>query len=64
MGFKPSGTNLINSPKFSLEMVFTKVNLVGHTCMQENLVSTQVSKWLSLNKRKEFWFEIQTSQNS
>jgi hypothetical protein len=27
--------NLINSPKFVLEMVFTKVNLVGITCVQD-----------------------------
>jgi hypothetical protein len=32
-GFKPCGKKLINSLKFYLNMVFTKVNLVGHTCM-------------------------------
>jgi hypothetical protein len=25
--------NLINSPKFLLDLVFTKVNLVGYTCI-------------------------------
>jgi hypothetical protein len=36
MNFKGVQTfrkNLINSPKFSLEFIFTIVNLVGHTCM-------------------------------
>jgi hypothetical protein len=27
--------NLINSPKFLLDLIFTKVNLVGITCMQD-----------------------------
>jgi hypothetical protein len=27
--------NLSNSPKFSFDLIFTKVNSVGHTCMQE-----------------------------
>jgi hypothetical protein len=36
MNFKGVQTfweNLINSPKFSLDLIFTKLNLVGHTCM-------------------------------
>jgi hypothetical protein len=28
--------NMINPPKFSRDFIFTKVNLVGHTCMQKN----------------------------
>jgi hypothetical protein len=32
-GSKLSRKNLINSPTFSLDLIFTKVNLVGHTCM-------------------------------
>jgi hypothetical protein len=46
MNFKevhPSGKNLRNSPKLSLDLIFTKVNLVGNTCMQEFRVTTQVS---------------------
>jgi dTDP-D-glucose 4,6-dehydratase len=27
--------NLVNSPKFLLDLIFTKLNLVGITCMQE-----------------------------
>jgi hypothetical protein len=27
--------NLINSPKFLLDLIFTNVNLVGITCMQD-----------------------------
>jgi hypothetical protein len=34
-GLEPSRKNLINSPKISLDLIFTKMNLVGHTCMQE-----------------------------
>jgi hypothetical protein len=42
-GFKPWEKNLINFLKIYLELIFTKVNSVGHTCMQENEVSIQVS---------------------
>jgi hypothetical protein len=53
---------MINSSKFPLDMIFTKVNLVGHTCMQEFELQNKCQKWLDLNKRKEFEFEIQTLQ--
>jgi hypothetical protein len=43
-GFKPCGKNLVNLLKFYLNMIFTKVNLVGHTCMQEFGVLIQESK--------------------
>jgi hypothetical protein len=51
-GFKPSEKNLINSPKFSLNMVFTKVNLAGKTSMEEFWVTTQVSNDLVWIKEK------------
>jgi hypothetical protein len=38
MNFKGVQTlweNLVNSIKFYLNMIFTKVNLVEHTCMQK-----------------------------
>jgi hypothetical protein len=43
-GFKPSGKNLVNSLKISLDWIITKVNLVGHTCMQDLGIPIQVSK--------------------
>jgi hypothetical protein len=43
-GFKPCGKNLVNSLKFYPNKIFTKVNLVGHTCMQNFGVLKQVSK--------------------
>jgi hypothetical protein len=61
-GFQPCGKNLKNSPKISLDLIYTKVNLVGITCTQEIWVSIQVSTWLDLKIRKEFEFEIQTTQ--
>jgi hypothetical protein len=35
---------MVNSLKFYLNMIFTNVNLVGHTCMQKFGVLIQVSK--------------------
>jgi hypothetical protein len=32
-GFKPCGKNLINSLKIYLDFIFTKVSLLGNTCM-------------------------------
>jgi hypothetical protein len=54
-GSKPCGKNLVNSPKIYLDMLFTTMNLVGHTCMQEIGVPIQVSKWLDLKIRKRVW---------
>jgi hypothetical protein len=51
-GFKPCGENLVNSLKFYLDLVFGKVNLVGHTCMQEIGVPIQMSIWLDLKLQK------------
>jgi hypothetical protein len=51
MNFKGVQTcweNLRNSPKFSLDLILTKVNLVGQTCMQEIRV---------LYKCQVAWFE-------
>jgi hypothetical protein len=62
-GFKPSGKNLVNSLKFYLGLIFTTVNLAVHTCMQEMGVPIQVLIWLDLKQRKEFEFEIQTTQH-
>jgi hypothetical protein len=45
------------SLKMSLDIIFTKVKLVRHTCMQDLGVPIQVSKWLDLKIRKEFEFE-------
>jgi hypothetical protein len=39
------------------------MNIAGHTSMQENEVSIQVSIWLDLEIRNEFEFEIQTTQH-
>jgi hypoxanthine-guanine phosphoribosyltransferase len=52
-GFKPFGTNLVNSLKIYLEVIFLNMNLVGHTCMQENEVSTQVSLCLVLKIKEK-----------
>jgi hypothetical protein len=49
---KPFGKNLVNSLKISPGLIFTIVNFVGHTCMQEYEVSIQVSNWLGLEKKK------------
>jgi hypothetical protein len=49
--FNPSGKNLINSPKVYLDLIFSKVNLVGHTCMQDLGVPRQLSKWIALKIR-------------
>jgi hypothetical protein len=57
-GFKPYGKHLVNSLKFYLNMIFTKVNLGWHTCMQKFGVLIQVSKWINLKIRNEFEFEI------
>jgi hypothetical protein len=51
-GFGPCGENLVNSLNIYLDLIFTKVNLVGHTCMQDYTVSTQVSKRLGLKLKK------------
>jgi hypothetical protein len=45
-GIRNLGENLVNSLKIYLDLVFTNVYLVEHTCMQENEVSIQVLKWL------------------
>jgi hypothetical protein len=60
MGFITYGKNLVNSLKFYLNRIFTKLNLVGHTCLQKFGVLIQVSKWIDLKIRNEFEFEIQT----
>jgi hypothetical protein len=66
MNFKRLQTlweNLVNSLKIYHDLIFTKVNLVGHTCMQYIGVPIQVSKDLIQNKGNESEFEIQTSQH-
>jgi hypothetical protein len=55
-GFKPCGKILVNSLKFYLDLVFTKVNLVGYTCMQEIGLPIQGSLWLDLKIRIRGWF--------
>jgi hypothetical protein len=53
--------NLVNSPKFFLDLIFRKVNLVGITYMQEfELQYNCQTAWFK--KIKEFEFEIQTLQ--
>jgi hypothetical protein len=44
---------MVNSLKIYLDLIFTKVNLGVHTCMQEIEDFIQVLKWLylKLNKR-------------
>jgi hypothetical protein len=42
-------------------MIFTKVNLVGYTCMYDFKLQNNAQR-PGLNKRKEFGFEIQTLQ--
>jgi hypothetical protein len=47
MNFKGIQTlwkNLVNSLKIYLNLFFTKVNLVGYTCIQDLEVPRQVSK--------------------
>jgi hypothetical protein len=51
-GFKPSGKYLIIFWKFSFNMVFTKVNLDGHTFMQEFQITAQVSNDVVWTKEK------------
>jgi hypothetical protein len=41
-----------NSGKFSLDLIFTKVNLVGHTCMQEFKLQKLYQKGLVWIKEK------------
>jgi hypothetical protein len=43
---------MVNSLKFHHDFFFTKVNLVGHTCMQEIGVPILVSIWLDLKLGK------------
>jgi hypothetical protein len=50
--FEPCVKNLVNSLKFYPNLIFTTVNLVGHTCMQDYEVSIQVSKRLGLEINK------------
>jgi hypothetical protein len=47
-GFKPYRKYLVNSLKISIDLIFTKVNLVWHSCMQEIGVPIQVSIGLDL----------------
>jgi hypothetical protein len=54
-GFKPCGKNLVNSLKLYIDFIFTKLNLVGYTCMQEIEVPIHVSIWLDLKIRKRVW---------
>jgi hypothetical protein len=64
MNFKGVQTlweNLINSLKFYPNKIFTKVNLVRHTCVQKFRVLKQVSKLINLKIRNEFEFRIQTT---
>jgi hypothetical protein len=62
-GVKPFGENLVNSLKFSLEVIFLNMNLVGHTYMQENEVSIQVSICLGLKiKEKSLNLKIEPNQ--
>jgi hypothetical protein len=51
-GVETFGENLVNSLKIYLDLIFTNVNLVGHTCMQEIEVSIQMSIWLYLKIKK------------
>jgi hypothetical protein len=62
-GYKTCGKNLINSLKINIVVILRNMNLVGHTCMQENEVSIQVSIWLDFEIRNEFEIEIQTTQH-
>jgi hypothetical protein len=48
-GYKTCGKNLINSLKINIVVILWNMNLVGHTCMQENEVPIQVSIWLGLS---------------
>jgi hypothetical protein len=45
-GVKPSREKPINSPKFPLDLIFTKVNLDGHRCMQEFELQNKCQKGL------------------
>jgi hypothetical protein len=46
------GKNLVNSLKFYLDLIFTTVNFVGHTCMEKYEVSIQVLIRLDLEIKK------------
>jgi hypothetical protein len=52
-GVQTSGKHLVNSLKFYLNLVFTKMNLVGHTCIQDIGVPIQVSIRLGLEIKIE-----------
>jgi hypothetical protein len=54
-GFKPCEKRLVNSLKIYLDFILTKMNLVGHTCMQEIEVPKQVLIWLDMRIRKGVW---------
>jgi hypothetical protein len=45
-GFKPCGKNLVNSLKLYLDLTFTTVNLVSHTCMQDYEILYKCQKGL------------------
>jgi hypothetical protein len=58
MNFKAVQTlwkNMVNSLKFYLELIFTTMNLVGHTCMQDYEVSIQLSEGLVWNLKTGVW---------
>jgi hypothetical protein len=58
-GFKPCGKNLVNSLKFYLNMVFTKVNLVRQLVCKIWSSNTSVNmNWVK--NKKWVWIEIQT----
>jgi hypothetical protein len=54
-GFKPCGTNLVNSLKFYHDLIFSNMSLVGNTCMQEIGVPIQGPIWLDLKIRRRDW---------
>jgi hypothetical protein len=58
-GFKPSGKNLINPPKFNLHMSFKNMNLDWLTCIQEFGVPLQMINmtWFIKTKPYKIWIQ-------
>ncbi|WP_428740127.1 hypothetical protein, partial [Sulfurimonas sp.] len=57
-GFKPSGKNLINPPKFNLHISFKNMNLDWLTCIQEFGVPLQIINMTWFIKTKPYKIRI------
>jgi hypothetical protein len=63
-GFKPSGKNLINPPKFNLYMPFNNMNLDWLTCIQEFGAPLQMINMTWFIKTKPYKIRIRRKNRS